>query len=285
MVYPTDNDPVQRNPIYFKGNLDYSFPIDRKDEFGELALEINRMLRRIKQLIYDLRETEEKKRRADFQVLLSQINPHFLYNTLNTIDMLIDFGDKRELHQVMLVLTRLLKYGLDRSTDLRPLREELHNISDYLYILSVRYGNRFTFEVADPGELAEVPVLKLVLQPIVENAVFHGIHPLVDRPGKLAVSVISQGNDIEIRIADNGVGMTPEKMAEIKQLLKEEGTGKGQSIGLFNVHKRIQLYYGMNYGLHIEPGITVGTTVIVKLNILMGMEEKRDVGTNPSADR
>ena len=258
-----------------KGDLDYTFPIIRMDEFGELALEINRMMRTIKQLIVDLTATEEKKRQADFQVLLSQINPHFLYNTLNTIDILIDFGEKRELHQVMSALTRLLKYGLDRSTDLRPLHDELHNIKDYLYILSIRYGNRFTFNVVDPGELTNSMVLKLILQPIVENAVFHGLHPLTDRAGRLVVTAVAEGNDIRIVVEDNGVGMAKNKVLGLQSSFRLEGMPQENNIGLQNVNRRIQLYYGLNYGLQIDSEEGVGTTITVRLKIQKEKEEEQ----------
>ncbi|MFD0717486.1 sensor histidine kinase [Paenibacillus sp. GCM10027626] len=120
------------------GHLDHQFEVSRPDEFGEMAREFNRMMRIIQELIETLKQTEEQKRQADFQMLLAQINPHFLYNTLNTIDIMVDFKSKAEIHAVMTVLIRLLKYGLDRTDVLRRLDEELTYVKDYLYIQSVR---------------------------------------------------------------------------------------------------------------------------------------------------
>ncbi|GGD98203.1 cache domain-containing sensor histidine kinase [Paenibacillus nasutitermitis] len=264
------------------GHLDHQFEVARQDEFGEMAREFNRMMRTIQELIGTLKQTEEQKRQADFQMLLSQINPHFLYNTLNTIDIMVDFKSKEEIHRVMTVLIRLLKYGLDGTNVLRRLDEELTYVKDYLYIQSVRYDDRFEFHVEDPpGELASVPVLKLVLQPIVENAVFHGLRPLSGRRGILSVNVRRCGRDLEIIVADNGVGMSREK---IKSLLKtgipaEPGTShSGDHIGFRNVHERVQLYYGVGYGLSIESDSATGTTVTVRLR----MDETEDGPGGPN---
>ncbi|MBW7458527.1 histidine kinase, partial [Paenibacillus sepulcri] len=254
------------------GHLDHQFEVARQDEFGEMAREFNRMMRTIQELIVTLKQTEEQKRQADFQMLLSQINPHFLYNTLNTIDIMVDFKSRDDIHRVMAVLIRLLKYGLDRTHVLRRLDEELTYVKDYLYIQSVRYEDRFEFSVEDPSrELAAVPVLKLVLQPIVENAVFHGLRPLMDRKGKLSVTVRQSGKDLEIIVADNGVGMSKEKIdGLLRKGVGADGASQNSSnhIGFRNVHERVQLYYGHGYGLWIESDSAAGTIVTVRLRMI-----------------
>ncbi|UVI30080.1 cache domain-containing sensor histidine kinase [Paenibacillus spongiae] len=255
-----------------RGHLDHQFEVKHQDEFGEMAREFNRMMRTIQELIETLKQTEEQKRQADFQMLLSQINPHFLYNTLNTIDIMVDISSKKDIHRVMAVLIRLLKYGLDRTTAVRSLNEEMLYVKDYLYILSVRYDNKFEFVVEDlPDALASTPVLKLVLQPIVENAVFHGLRPLTDRRGKLTVSAKRCGNELMITVADNGVGMAKEKIAGLLKGAAPEETPSasgGFHIGVCNVHERIQLYYGAGYGLSIVSDPQIGTTVTVRLRII-----------------
>jgi two-component system sensor histidine kinase YesM len=251
--------------------LDYHFSINRHDEFGELSMEFNRMMSRIKELIETLKITEEHKRQSDFQVLLSQINPHFLYNTLNTIDIMVDHSDKEQLHLVIQVLTRLLQYGLDRSTDVKPLRDELNNTRDYLYIQSVRYADRFEFSVVDPPDaLSEISVLKLILQPIVENAVFHGLHPLRNRKGVLTISISMDEKDLLIEVADNGVGMGQDRLERVRASFSLNSDTATENIGIRNVHKRIQLYYGASYGLEIESTLNQGTVVTIKLKINAG---------------
>ncbi|BBH22245.1 sensor histidine kinase [Paenibacillus baekrokdamisoli] len=254
------------------GHLDHTFEVVRQDEFGEMAREFNRMMRTIQELIETLKQTEEQKRQADFQMLLAQINPHFLYNTLNTIDIMVDFKGKEEIHRVMTVLIRLLKYGLDRTNVLRRLDEELTYVKDYLYIQSVRYEDSFEFNVEDMDEkLGSIPVLKLVLQPIVENAVFHGLRPLTGRKGKLTVTVRPSGKELEIIVADNGVGMSKDKLDGLLQAaagIDTETINDGNHIGFRNVHERVQLYYGVGYGLGIESDPQSGTIVTVKLRVI-----------------
>ncbi|MBB6734226.1 cache domain-containing sensor histidine kinase [Cohnella zeiphila] len=261
-----------------RGHLNHQFEVARPDEFGEMAREFNRMMRTIQDLIETLKKTEEQKRQADLQSLLSQINPHFLYNTLNTIDIMVDFKGKDDIHRMMAVLIRLLKYGLDRTSVLRSLGDEMTYVKDYLTILSARYDNRFSFEVENaPPELASARILKLILQPIVENAVFHGLHSLTGRPGRLSVKAVRSGSDLIIAVADNGVGMTKRRIGELLRLRpssRREGSEAGQErsggfrIGLRNVHERIQLYYGAGYGLSVHSEPDVGTTVTVRLRII-----------------
>ncbi|MBM7568523.1 sensor histidine kinase [Paenibacillus sacheonensis] len=268
-----------------RGHLNHSFEVTRRDEFGEMAREINRMLRTIQELIASLEEKEQQKRKADFQALLSQINPHFLYNTLNTIDIMVDISSKPDIHRVMGVLIRLLKYGLDRTMDLRPLKQEINYVNDYLTIQSVRYEGQFHFSVDVPAEeLGRIPVLKLVLQPLVENAVFHGLRPLTDRQGMLSVVSRREGEDLLIAIADNGVGMTEERIAQLMKGKLDEMDAEEQGayhIGFRNVHERIQLYYGPGYGLQVQSWPGQGTTITVRLRIVQ--EGDANVGGTQAA--
>ncbi|QHT60857.1 sensor histidine kinase [Paenibacillus lycopersici] len=249
-----------------RGDLEAKVEVKQKDELGELANQFNQMTRKISELVTGLQRTEEAKRESDMQVLLSQINPHFLYNTLNTIDIMIDVGSKRDLHEMMGVLCRLLKYSLDGDPQ-PPLEEELRYAGDYLHIQSVRYGNRFNFRIDPaPPELARMPVPKLVLQPIVENAVFHGLHALEGRKGELVVSVRSEAKGVVVYVRDNGVGIPPERLERLRQALRDGGDpASGRGIGMLNVHRRIGLHFGERYGLSVnsEPGI--GTTIAIQL--------------------
>ncbi|NBD27959.1 cache domain-containing sensor histidine kinase [Paenibacillus glycinis] len=249
-----------------RGDLEAKVRVKQRDELGELAHQFNQMTVKISDLVAGLQRTEEAKRQSDMQVLLSQINPHFLYNTLNTIDIMVDVGTKRELHDMMEVLCRLLKYSLDDNQQ-PPLAEELRYAADYLHIQSVRYGSRFRFRIEDPPpELARMPVMKLVLQPIVENAVFHGLHALEGRAGELDVAVRSEDRGMVIYVRDNGVGIPEERLALLRQALREDAApGGGHGIGVLNVHRRIRLHFGERYGLSVrsEPG--EGTTIAIVL--------------------
>ncbi|WP_391570800.1 sensor histidine kinase [Cohnella sp.] len=249
-----------------KGDLDSKLHIRQQDEFGELGVQFNRMTATIKALIVDLQATEEAKRKSEMQTLLSQINPHFLYNTLNTIDMMVDFSPKRELHEMINVLCRLLKYSLDSRSEERTLEDELQYTKNYLYIQSVRYDNRFEIAVSLVSErLGAVKVLKLILQPIVENALFHGLHPLEGRQGRLDIEVEERNGDLTLIVRDNGVGMSWDRLSALRSALSGMEAEDGIGIGVLNVHRRIRLYYGAEYGLAVDSAIDEGTTITVKL--------------------
>ncbi len=244
------------------GDFEYRLDLKRKDEFGAVADELNRMSELIKNLILELNASNEKKRDYDFQVLLSQINPHFLYNTLNSIDMMMDTSSRKEVHRAMDLLVSLLKYGLDKNAPLRTLQEEFSYIETYVEILKIRYGCRFTCSLELPAGLRDVPVLKLLLQPLVENAVFHGLHPLKDRQGLLTLCVWKEDEVLLAEVSDNGVGMEEET---VRNLLRTDQNGR-TSIGIRNVHERIQLYYGETSGLEIVSRKGRGTTVIARIH-------------------
>lgn len=253
------------------GDFDYRIEMKRGDEFGKVADELNRMSETIKNLIRELNLTHEKKRNSDFQVLLSQVNPHFLYNTLNSIDMMVDVGKKSDVHRALEILVSLLKYGLDKRTQLRTLREEFDYIRKYVEILKIRYGSRFEYEMELPEELAETKILKLLLQPLVENAIFHGLHPVKDRRGVLRLKAGEGGGILFIEVRDNGVGIPENAIQGILEGKaagggdREKRPGTGTGIGVANVNERIQLYYGKSFGLDIKSSLDRETVVTVRI--------------------
>ncbi len=253
------------------GDFDYRIEMKRGDEFGKVAEELNRMSETIKNLIRELNLTHEKKRNSDFQVLLSQVNPHFLYNTLNSIDMMVDVGKKSDVHRALEILVSLLKYGLDKRTQLRTLREEFDYIRKYVEILKIRYGSRFEYEMELPEALAETQILKLLLQPLVENAIFHGLHPVKDRRGVLSLKAGEGGGTLFIEVRDNGVGIPGDAIRDILEGKaagggeREKKPGTGTGIGVANVNERIQLYYGKSFGLDIKSSLDRETVVTVRI--------------------
>jgi sensor histidine kinase YesM len=254
------------------GDFEYRLDMRRQDEFGKVADEFNRMSGTIKNLIQEVNLTNEKKRNSDFQVLLSQVNPHFLYNTLNSIDMMVEVDQKKDVHRALEILVSLLKYGLDKKTQLRTLKDEFDYIIKYIEILKIRYGSRFEYNIAFPEELENVKLLKLLLQPLVENAIFHGLHPLKEGRGNLNVRAWRDDTTLFIEVCDNGVGIPEEQLKRLLEnpadcLANGDGvsSGKGTGIGIVNVHERIQLYYGRGYGLDIKSEENAGTCVTVKI--------------------
>lgn len=247
------------------GDFDYRIQMKRKDEFGNVADEFNRMSKMIKNLIRELNLANEKKRESDFKVLLSQVTPHFLYNTLNSIDMMVDVSPREDVHKAMEMLVSLLKYGLDKRDQLCLLQDEFDYIKKYIRILEFRYGSRFEYEVEGPGDLGGIKILKLILQPLVENAIFHGLHPLKDRKGSLKIHAWKENDLLVIEICDNGVGIPKDVLQGLLDEKKPRENSRSTGIGLMNVHERIQLYYGPEYGLTITSTSNAGTAVLIRI--------------------
>ncbi|TLS53248.1 HAMP domain-containing protein [Paenibacillus antri] len=261
-----------------KGDLHYRMKLERADEFGELAEQYNAMTATIRELIANLKATEERKRRTEMRALLSQMNPHMLYNTINLIDDVIDHGGKEELHRLLEALGELLRYGLDqRRGNVRTLREEIENVEFYWFIVNQRYGQRFTLTVDDSVRRhAPASALKLMLQPLVENALFHGLLPSPNANGVVTVSAERQGDSLVIAVRDNGVGMTPEAAAALEARIAAPEEGEADGIGVRNVHQRLAHTFGAAYGLRIDSGGPgEGTTVRIHIPYRAIEEERR----------
>ncbi len=249
------------------GNFDYKISMKRNDEFGRVAGEFNRMSGLIKDLFQKLNEANEKKRESDFQALMSQVNPHFLYNTLNSIDIMVDASSKQDVHNAMEMLINLLKYSLNKEGRMSTLEDEFHYIRNYITLQKIRYGNRFEFDIMEPGELSGVKILKLILQPLVENSIFHGLNPLIGRKGYLKIEAWKDKKDLLIKVSDNGVGIPEEALNQVLSGEKVYRSSSSTGIGLVNVHERIQLYYGEEYGLTVKSILDAGTEIIIKVSV------------------
>jgi two-component system sensor histidine kinase YesM len=254
-----------------RGNLNIEIPIRRDDEVGRLSRRFNLMVGRIRELMDQIIAQQESKRKSELEVLQSQIHPHFLYNTLNSVVRLAGTGKNDEVITMITSLSKFFRISLSKGKTVIPLADELEHIRNYLIIQKIRYKNKFEFELAAGEGTESLQTLKLVLQPIVENAIYHGIEPSVDE-GRIAIRADVVQGKLRLQVADNGVGMSAEKAAKL--LSDGTGEGDGTGIGLRNVHERIRLTYGDGYGLQIESEREEGTIVSVWLPILK--EERSD---------
>ena len=237
-------------------------------EVQHLGNSIRSMVSTMRQLMDDIIRQEESKRKSELDVLQSQINPHFLYNTLDSIVWMIENNRYDDAIVMVTSLARLFRISLSRGRTLITVGEELEHARHYMTIQKMRFKNKFTSEIRADGEALGCETVKLVVQPIVENAIYHGME-YADGDGEILVWAHIEGEDLYIDVTDNGPGMRQE---QVERLLREDGgpaapSRGGSGIGLRNVHQRIQLTYGKPYGLEIESEPDEGTTIRIHLPV------------------
>ena len=223
----------------------------RKNSFYEVELlagNYNRMIHRIRILMDEISDKEKTLRHAELNALVSQINPHFLYNTLDTIVWMAEFNDSTRVIALTKSLAAFFRLSLSGGRELITVGDELEHVRQYLYIQKERYGDKLNYTIHAPEEVLDYTVPKIILQPIAENSIYHGIKPL-DRPGQITITVQEEGEKLIFTVSDNGAGCRPDAaVADTPSL-----PGK---VGLKNVDERLKLYYGPGYGvtIHSAPG-------------------------------
>ncbi|MNI50075.1 Sensor histidine kinase YpdA [compost metagenome] len=251
--------------------MDVSVSLDRRDEFGEFSRTLDLMVRKIANLMDDREEANELKRRLEIQVLQSQINPHFLYNTLGSIGNVIGLGYYDKVDPIIRSLINILEYGIADAAEKVTLRDELNNVHDYILIQNIRYNKQFVIvEKIDP-ELYDFPVFRMLLQPIVENSLFHGYNG-GQLSGEMIIAAFRDNGLTVIQVEDQGVGMSEDKAAELL-IAGEKKSGSRMRIGLRNIHQRIQLYFGESYGLKVYSEQGKGTCIRAEFPSDLSKEE------------
>ena len=244
------------------GNLDVSF--DTRGYFGEirqLGGSFNSMMDKIRSLLQMVYKEQRDKREAEIRTLQAQINPHFLYNTLDTIHWMAEEHQAMDIVKLVSALTKLFRISLSRGREVISLAEEMEHVRSYLYIQKVRYEDKLHYRIDVPEALLRLRVNKLILQPLVENAIYHGIKQKRGE-GHIHLSGERRGDALVLRVADDGAGMPPEKCARLNEALRDGG-GRAcdHGYGIFNVNDRIRLSYGREYGLHYRINECGGITV------------------------
>nr|WP_240479820.1 sensor histidine kinase [Paenibacillus wynnii] len=253
------------------GEGDLNTPIDVSGtyEVEQLSKRFNLMLQRIRQLMDQIIYEQETKRKGELEVLQSQINPHFLYNTLNSVIRLAERGKTDEVVTMIQSLSKFFRISLSKGKNIITIQEELDHIRHYLVIQSFRFKNKFRFEIFADEEVLPYQTIKLILQPIVENALYHGIEMMPDE-GLISIQAKLKEGIVEISICDNGLGMSEETLKGI--LTGGSKSGGGSGVGVRNVNERIGLYFGREYGLSFESEIEEGTTVTITFPALINQE-------------
>ncbi|MCZ8523155.1 cache domain-containing sensor histidine kinase [Paenibacillus caseinilyticus] len=252
-----------------QGVFDIHIQEGGEDEVGRLSRRFNFMVARIRELMEISIREQEAKRKSELEVLQSQINPHFLYNTLNSVVRLAGSGKSEEVIRMITALSKFFRISLSKGKSVITVAEELEHVRNYLIIQTMRYKNKFRFEIQCEEEVKESRTLKLILQPIVENAIYHGIEMMVDE-GFILIRAERDGGRVRLTVQDDGLGMPPEKLQGLLAGKPEgdEETGSGSGVGTRNVHERIRLMYGEGYGLEIESQLEMGTTVTLWIPFL-----------------
>ncbi len=262
-----------------QGDLNVVIDITRKDEIGVLAASFNSMVGRLKRLIEEVYVTRLKRKEAELKALQAQIDPHFLYNTLDTIYWTSRQENASKSGELVEALAKLFRLSLNKGNEVTTIKKEVEHLNSYLFIQKMRYDQEPQIEITIEPSLYPYHTIKLILQPLVENALYHGIAEL-DKPGEIAVTGAEVDGEFVFEVSDNGVGMTVEKIQEVFR----DDNGSQGGYGLKNVDERIKLYFGEDYGITIKSEPGKGTRVRVRIpkyhegNEGNGVVENRDRG-------
>lgn len=255
------------------GNLEQEISEEGSQEIRHLGRSIRSMVTQMRKLMDEMVIEQEEKRKSELDALQSQINPHFLYNTLDSIVWMIEGEQYKEAISMVTALSRLFRISLSKGKTVITIAEEAEHARNYMNIQKVRYKNRFVFYMDIEQGILQYSTIKLVIQPILENSIYYGME-YMDGDGLIEVRGYEKDGDIYIDVIDNGPGMTRD---EVSYLLVdgERVHKKGSGVGLINVHQRIRLYFGEPYGLEIESEPDEGTCVRIHLPKSFAKEEKR----------
>jgi two-component system sensor histidine kinase YesM len=249
------------------GDLHVSSEIDGNDEIGMLSRQFNNMVRSIRQLMDEVQESnriksqlELRRKEIKLKMMASQINPHFLFNALESIRMRAHLKGESEIAGTVKSLGKLMRKNLEISGSTIPLKDELEIVSSYLEIQKFRFEDRLNFELQIDPSAGKIKIPALIIQPLVENAVIHGLEHMEDQ-GMVTVKTELIGDRLHIEVADNGVGISEEKKLEIEQSFRDTEDEEEHRIGMRNVHQRLVLMYGEAYGLAIDSKAGAGTRI------------------------
>lgn len=262
------------------GNLSLRIPNSgQSDEIGILADSINSMLNRIEALMQEVAEAEQQKRKLELRSLQTQITPHFLYNSLDNLSALAQIGDMEGAYGMAHALGEFYRSVLSDGRSIICLREELDIVDSYLRVQSQRYRDRFDYQIDIPSELEQIQIVKLTIQPLVENAIYHGIRN-VRRMGHIHITGRLEREEVVLSVEDNGKGFPQEPDCPEQPGEKGDLIFHRKGFGMLNADQRIKLYFGPNYGVHVRSERNVGACVEIHLPRKPYEEAQDDFGFN-----
>jgi two-component system sensor histidine kinase YesM len=253
------------------GNLNLEYNIDRKDEIGKLANYFNKMIKKLKFSIDEIYNVQKAKKDAELKALVFQINPHFLYNTLSSIICLADSGKNEMVIEMADTLSKLFRISISRGKEIIKISKELEHVQSYITIQKIRYKDKFicAFDIDD--DILDYYTPKLILQPLVENSIYHGIKSM-DKKGIIKIEGKIEGQKIIFNVIDNGNAMTEDQVNQLNNVLKNSIEEDNFGIGIKNVNNRIRLYFGTEYELSFKKE---NDNIIAKITIPIIVNELR----------
>ncbi|MDD3217833.1 MAG: histidine kinase [Lachnospiraceae bacterium] len=247
-----------------KGDLSVRSDVRNGVEICALSDSLNAMIDKINELLEQVTEEQIRLRKAEFELLQAQINPHFLYNTLDAIIWLAEAGDEKKVVSMVGSLSEFFRTSLNRGEDIISIRKELQHVRSYLEIQQVRYQDILKYEINIPEELCQYTIPKITIQPLVENALYHGIKNKRGE-GKIIISGKKEEDFFIIQVRDNGIGIEPERLIQVCEGIHNKNLIGSDIYGLYNVNERIRLNFGESYGISIESVYKEYTTVTLRL--------------------
>lgn len=260
-----------------EGNFKTGIPIRGEDELALLNASFNKMVKEIQNLVHRIEDEKTEKMQLEIRTLQYQINPHFLFNTLNSITMMAGIYGVDNIKKMTEALTKLLMNTLEKGGIFTTVEKEFETLKSYIYLMKLRYGDRFDAEFSCSDDVNNLYILKLLLQPIVENSILHGLKEDVFEKLIISIDAKKVSDKLIIVISDNGVGMTEEQAEKILKI--DAGPKRGFSrIGVENVNQRIKLNHGNDFGLKISSSVGLGTTVNFELPVIQRLDEHEERG-------
>lgn len=254
-----------------RGDFTVRYDVRSSAEVSMLSDSLNMMIDKINDLLEQVTREQTRLRKAEFELLQSQINPHFLYNTLDAIVWLAEAGEQKKVVSMVGSLSDFFRTSLNQGKDIISIREELQHVRSYLEIQQVRYQDILQYEICVPGELYGYTIPKITIQPLVENALYHGIKNKRG-PGRIVVSGRSEKDHFVLQIEDNGIGISEERLRQVRDGMQNKVPTESDIYGLYNVNERIRLNFGENYGLAIDS--TYGEGTVVRVVLPYGRQEE-----------
>jgi two-component system sensor histidine kinase YesM len=235
--------------------------LDASKEVKAMMRQFNKMMVKISELMQRVIEEQRAQRKSELKALQNQINPHFLHNTLDSIMWLVENNKNKEAGEMVVALSRLFRASISKDNETISLRDEIEHVRNYLLIQKKRYAGSFEYEFDIGEDVLDCLTLKLILQPMVENSIYHGLKNKIDE-GKIKITASLSDSFLTITVADNGYGMRKETIEKLYNSF--ESGDEGDNVGLKNIYNRLMIYYGGNAEMKIESELDEGTVITIR---------------------